>query len=121
MTEEACRDQAHRNFKVYEDLKAKPYVDWAATALFYAAMHDVNAWLIEKGCGAPTSHRNRETRMTSAGVPLSVFAAYKRLRDVSYTARYYEWQGSIDNNRLEGLERDQYVTVHDHCKQSCEI
>jgi hypothetical protein len=116
MTEQAYRNQARRNYGVYQELKVKPCLDWAATVLFYAALHDVNAWFMENNYGEPFSHSTRAKYMTRAKIPAKVFAAYERLRSVSYTARYLEWQGSIDIGRIEDLEKDEYETVREHFK-----
>ena len=114
MNAQAGRDQAKRNFEVYEHLINVPYLDWAATALFYSAMHYADAWLQDSGLGSPTSHSSRAQRLSRSSVPNSVLNAYHTLRDVSEIARYHNWSGQLDAQRISDLAANEYSTVNDH-------
>lgn len=65
--------------------------EWAATALFYAALHYVDAFFYLDGQinQNPDSFRSHSIRDSEVARRLNpVFAAYKRLSDVSREARY---------------------------------
>lgn len=113
MSEQHCSDQAQRNLKVYEQLKGQ-YVDWAAVALFYSALHYVDAWLLTQGARRPLGHSSRAQYLSKWGVPYEVQSAYQSLREVSEVARYENWNGVLDRQRLDQLETDEYQTVVAH-------
>jgi len=113
MTERQCRDQAQHNLKVYEHLKGL-YVDWAAVALFYSALHHVDAWLLSQGVRRPGGHNSRAQYLARCGVPDGVQSAYQGLREVSELARYHSWSGLLDLSRLNQLQSDEYQTVVDY-------
>ena len=69
------------------DLDSTPYLDWVATAYFYAALHLVDAliWRIERA--DPEDHTARRTYLRKwylAGIS----PEYKSLKDLSEDARY---------------------------------
>ena len=113
MNEQHCGDQAKRNFKVYEQLKGQ-YVDWAAVALFYSALHYVDAWLLAQGSRRPLGHSSRAQYLSKWDVPDEVQSAYQSLREVSELARYENWNGVLDNQRLDQLKSNEYQTVVGH-------
>jgi len=77
-------------------------------------MHYVDAWLKDSGLGSPTSHSSRAQRLSRSGIPTKVLNAYHTLRNVSEIARYYNWSGQLDAQKISDLEANEYKTVKDH-------
>lgn len=99
---------------MYQLLRNEDYIDWATTALFYASMHVVEAWLVT-AVGAPSgSHGVRAQRMHRLGVPRAVFNAYDGLRKASELARYRDWSGVLDADCLSVLHEGPYRLVCEH-------
>jgi hypothetical protein len=90
--------QARRNYRAYELLRDEDFVDWATTALFYTAVHLVEAWLRASIGTSSGSHDGRAMRMERLGVPREVFGAYNALRRASQLARYEEWSCELNAN-----------------------
>jgi len=107
-------DQARRNYRAYGLLRDEDFADWAATALFYTAMHLVEAWL-EGVLGTTSgSHDGRAMRMNRLGVSRTVYHAYDTLRRASELARYRDWTGVLDADRLAHLHDGPYRLVCQH-------
>lgn len=71
------------------------YLDWAATCLFYAAVHYINAYLVKSGMTIPKRHTSRDpkhpgrTNIVQQDPTLSaIYANYRHLDDESRDARY---------------------------------
>lgn len=103
-------DQARRNLKLAEDLLrehgADPtYVQWAVTAIFYCAVHCIQAHLMRHG-RAPRTHEARGTLIADPryGVPIDVQTAYELLSQRSRAARYdlATFDATIVRQRLIG-------------------
>jgi len=107
-------DQARRNYRVYSLLRDDDFVDWAATALFYTAMHVVEAWLEEALGTTSGSHDSRAMRMNRLGVPRRVFQAYDALRRASELARYRDWTALLDADRIASLCNGPYRLICEH-------
>jgi hypothetical protein len=61
---------------------------WAIVVAFYAAVHDVNAYLWERLRVEPRSHEERSRYVARLSDLQPIFAAYQRLLELSYQARY---------------------------------
>ena len=86
--------QARRNLALAEYLlrehAADPtYVQWAVTAIFYCAVHCMQAHVMQQG-QRPRTHeaRGRLIANPAYGVPLDVQTAYELLSQRSRAARY---------------------------------
>ena len=70
------------------------YLDWAATCLFYAAVHYVNAYLAKAGKAIPRRHKTQGNLMGRSNIVQSdpalktIYLAYRHLDDESRDARY---------------------------------
>ena len=114
MTEQQHLDQCRRNYGVFNAL-ARTYVEWAATVLFYTALHFVEAWLCAHTDWQGGDHRRRESRLASLhSVTPEVYDAYVTLREVSQVARYGVWTGVITAPRLAELHHVHYRTLCEH-------
>ena len=78
------------------------YLDWAATCLFYAAVHYVNAYLVKAGKTIPRRHRTQGGRIGRSNIVQSdpelnnIYSAYRHLDDESRDARYELKKPSTD-------------------------
>lgn len=73
------------------DLKVPVNVDWAITALFYAALHYVEAYFAIRNFHSP-DHRTRDSAIhRDQGVKV-IFDDYSELKNYSINARYYIWR-----------------------------
>jgi hypothetical protein len=65
--------------------KATKWQGWVVTTLFYAALHEVNAFLVDHEGSAPGDHCERNSRLAKYG---DVSDPYMRLYGWSRDARY---------------------------------
>lgn len=80
--------QAQHNLEFGESLDAAKYSDWVATALFYTALHYVDAFLDTKGYH-PGKHDVRDGFVAKVQELRPIYDHYRALKDSSRTARYY--------------------------------
>ena len=88
--------QANHNAELASYLRREKttYLDWAATCLFYAAIHYVNAYLTHRDVPIPRRHRTQgglrgRSNIISADASLkTIYRAYRHLDDESRDARY---------------------------------
>ncbi len=107
-------DQARRSYRAYQLLRDEGFVDWAATALFYTALHVVDGWLQLTFGTTPESHRARDRWLSRASIPAEVEDAYADLHSVSHTVRYRDWTAILDGDRLAALLDGPYRLVCEH-------
>ncbi len=81
--------QARHNEEFYRATDKNVYSDWAMTAVYYAALHYIDALLAQVGVDDPGGHfaRNREVGARAELRPIARF--YFRLKNRSENARYY--------------------------------
>jgi hypothetical protein len=80
-------EQTRHNRRFFDSLDTDAYSDWAATALFYTALHYLDAFLATLGIH-PLRHPDR-TREVRARLELrEIFDDYRFLKDYSENARY---------------------------------
>jgi hypothetical protein len=88
-------EQARHNYGLYETLRNEgSYTDWAVTALFYAALHLVEAHAIEHDHPLDPTHLGRRAYLWRY-LP-QVASRYRRLEDASREARYELWHPSLE-------------------------
>jgi len=89
--------QADRNRAFAADIRKTQgvYLDWAATCLFYAAVHYVNAYLVKSKMAIPRRHSCPDpknpgrTNIVQQDPSLkTIYANYRHLDDESRDARY---------------------------------
>jgi uncharacterized protein (UPF0332 family) len=81
--------QAEKNERFFNnfDLKNTHFLDWAITALFYSALHYVDAYLAKKS-QHPFNHRNRGQWLTKEQNLKYIYCDYEELKNRSEDARY---------------------------------
>ena len=100
-------DQAAHNEAFFASIEVATYSDWAVTALFYSALHYVDAYLARQGHEDPGDHDMRDTLMRNYPVTRAVWNEYRRLKSFSRSARYYAARfkpGEVTGLRLGSLE-----------------
>ena len=89
--------QAHHNSEFAADIRKNQcqYLDWAATCLFYSAVHYVNAYLVKCGKAIPRRHSSTDpknpgrTNIVQQDPSLNtIYGHYRHLDDESRDARY---------------------------------
>lgn len=70
------------------DLQTSPFVDWAITGLFYAALHYVEAFFATKGRHS-ADHRARDSSIRRDLDLKAIYDDYNELKNFSINARYY--------------------------------
>ena len=70
------------------DLATTPYLDWAITALFYAALHYVEAYFATMKRHSP-DHRTRDSAVQRDSRIRGIYSDYSELKNYSINARYY--------------------------------
>lgn len=84
-------EQAERNERLYRLLQAdrNDWTDWQITAMFYAALHYVDAYLIDRGLPEPRSHAAQASAIANDSfLRAEVGLPFTALKDVSRDARY---------------------------------
>jgi hypothetical protein len=80
--------KAARNEGFAQVLAKGTYYDWAAVALFYAALHYVDSVLAVSG-EHPRSHERRHELIPNNPTLKRVYSEYRALETLSHNARYY--------------------------------
>ena|SRR5437879_869497 len=96
-------DQARRNEGFFASIDLSVYGDWAATVLFYTALHYVDAYLATEGHVDPGDHDARDTLMKDFAPTRAIWREYCRLKNHSRSARYYAVR--FTKGEITGLER----------------
>lgn len=84
------RQKARKNIGLAQDLTnlKGDYRDWRTIALFYAAVHLVQAYLRDKTTEYPQTHAERD-RLINANPHLrTIYPSYRELKQLAVTARY---------------------------------
>jgi hypothetical protein len=96
-SEETHVQQACHNRRLARTISRSDYPDWAATVIFYAAVHYVEAVLARHAAppdDQPSSHADRMRAMNNdlRHFTKRVRRCYRRLLDKSHDARYEDWR-----------------------------
>ncbi len=88
--------QAEKNERLYEILLGTEFNDWAVTALFYSALHYVDAY-IASSTGVSSSNHNERNYLVDSVVSLTeIRQAYSDLYRLSRNVRYEIFHVSTD-------------------------
>jgi hypothetical protein len=105
--------QAAANATAAHLLAEAQIFDWAITALFYSALHEVQAYLAGLG-PPPTTHRHREALIRESPQLASIENPYAALRVFSENARYECFRYSRDI--FVELEAQAYQPIMQHLR-----
>ena len=103
--------QARHNESAAGILAGEELFDWAVTALFYAALHEVQAYLIQLG-SQPASHTRREVEIGRHPEILPILDLYRQLRTHSENVRYDCRMFSADE--FEDIREQNYQAIIRH-------
>jgi hypothetical protein len=118
------RARQNERFFLGFDLTTTPYPDWAAVAIFYAALHWIDAYLDQSvgqiggqqesaaGGHHPSSHRERFAKIRDEPYLAAIYAQLRRLYDCSFAARYSLL--AIDPIAVDDLYVNEYARLRDH-------
>jgi hypothetical protein len=97
-TDARHRAQAQHNADLSTKLAgdSSDWNDWAVTTIFYAAVHEIQAFLVRQGIRTYT-HETRKAELRKAHHPSDLFTLYETLEDHSRNARYECWD-PLDND-----------------------
>lgn len=87
-------------------LQGTPYADWRRSAIFYAALHYVDAYFF--GTTPPqrfSNHGDRNTAIELDGKINAIYKPYSSLEDSSRCSRYDGWKPS-EEQIVKELKRD---------------
>src|SRR5205823_2251134 len=70
------------------DPKTSPFIDWAITGLFYAALHYVEAFFATQNRHS-ADHRARDSAIRRDPDLRAIYDDYNELKNFSINARYY--------------------------------
>ena len=104
--------QAEKNERLYENLIGTEFNDWATVSLFYAALHYVDAYFVQRVGVSPSNHsaRNRLVSMTTELVDIETH--YRELYARSLDARYEIIAMPEDEIRKAKSERFDPIRTH---------
>ncbi len=81
--------QARHNEEFYRATDKNVYSDWAMTAVYYAALHYIDALLAQVGMIDPGGHDVRDQEVHTRAELRPIARSYFRLKGRSRSARYY--------------------------------
>ena len=82
------REQAEHNLRMSDSMDRAAYGDWAATVLFYAALHYVDSFLARTLNYHPSNHADRDKQIHTIHPLRKIRVEYRELKDSSHNARY---------------------------------
>jgi len=90
--------QARQNLGLHEHLAGlEAHLDWAVTALFYSALHYIDAFLLPID---PRSHRHRNEIISRHPQLATIYRQYRLLLDRSRDTRYECVYPTLDQLRF---------------------
>ena len=112
-------EQAERNEDFYTELsKLNPagpeYTEWELVALFYAALHYVDAWLARSEGSHPRNHRQRLDMVMKRSAFRPISEDYATLYRLSIRARYEMERLAPD--AIRNIESNEFLNIKRHIR-----
>ena len=85
--EHITKAEGNATFALSLELTSQPRIDWALVALFYAALHYVEAYLATQTVHL-RSHTARDSVVAREPILKKIFSQYQDLKFYGFTARY---------------------------------
>ena len=113
-----------RNESLYNDLcrlytSVPEYTEWEIVALFYSALHHVEAYFDMQGGYHSGSHRERNRIIRDSTEFRAIARDYMRLYNLSIIARYELEHFSMD--RVRRIEMNEYAAIKRHVRSLLEM
>jgi hypothetical protein len=99
------------NFALALPLTSQPNIDWALIALFYAAMHYIEAYMATKGQHL-RSHETRDKMVARDSNLRKIFKEYADLKYYGYVARYEPYQFKATDVTSSAAPQFQTLKTH---------
>ena len=107
-------EQAEKNERLYDNLVGTEFNDWAVVSLFYAALHYVDAYFVQRVGASPSNH-NARNRLVSMTLELAgIKTRYRELYARSLDARYEIVAISEDEAKQERTTH--FVPIRTHIR-----
>lgn len=108
--------QAAHNEELYNRLLNTKFLDWAITAVFYSALHYIDAYLATlplppKYCHPPV-HEVRTPLVETESNLKRIVRQYRRLKDQSEAARYRVKR--FTEAEVKGLKENEFEVIKSH-------
>ena len=106
--------QAEHNRDFANSLDASKYSDWIAIALFYSALHYLDAFLATKG-HHPGGHPVRDGFVAMVVELKPIYNEYRTLKNSAHTARYF-CLPAFSPGHLKQLRDVHLAQIRDHLR-----
>lgn len=106
-----AKAQGNEGFALSLSLDSQPKIDWALIALFYAAMHYVEAYLALTGQHL-RSHTHRDNVVGRDKNLKKIFREYQDLKYYGYAARYEPPQFTSKSFTIDALPQFNILKAH---------
>lgn len=109
-------DQANHNYQFWNRLNSEttPYLDWVVSAIFYEAVHWVEAFLATKEINSGT-HAKRRSAVQSYSAELgSILTDFDNLKYESENARYRCYKHALSDVQNDIIPR--LINIREHIK-----
>lgn len=104
--------QAEKNERLYESLIGTEFNDWAVVSLFYAALHYVDAYFVQRAGVSPSNHSTRNILVSMTTELAGIEIHYRELYARSLDARYEIIVMPEDEIIKEKTERFDSIRAH---------
>lgn len=85
------RAQHNRTFSETVQATINDYDDWQVIAIFYAAIHVLQAYFSAKTSEYPQTHQNRDDLLLRDRNLTPIYKEYRELKQLSVSCRYMCW------------------------------
>ena len=106
--------KAEKNERLYENLIGTEFNDWAVVALFYAALHYVDAFFLQVSNATPQNHGERNRRLRNNAALDQIKGHYLDLYALSIRARYE--LDPLPENLAGDIRMSHFVPVRAHIR-----
>ena len=106
--------KAEKNERLYENLIGTEFNDWAVVALFYAALHYVDAFFLQESNSTPQNHGERNRRLRNNAALDQIRSHYLDLYALSIRARYE--LDPVSENLAGDIRMSHFVPVRAHIR-----
>ena len=106
--------QAEKNERLYDNLVGTEFNDWAVVSLFYAALHYVDAYFVQRVGTSPSNHSARNKLVSMTRELVGIERRYRELYARSLDARYNIVAISDDEARRERTTH--FIPIRTHIR-----
>lgn len=104
--------QAAHNETLYSQLLTTEFLDWAVTAIFYSALHYIDAYLATKDIHPSRHYKGRTPLVSRESNIKDIYGKYERLKNKSEAARYDVKH--FTQAEVKGLKENEFKLIRSH-------